>query len=130
MDFTTKIVTVIKEAETNKAKLGLEDTIAVMKAFKNVSESQALLEKTLLLLLLIEKKIEHTTKLSKRETQVLGLIGQGFNSKEVSSLLDISKGTVGTHRKNIIKKLDLKGSGKLQKAAFQYTQEQLKESLL
>ncbi|WP_432413010.1 response regulator transcription factor [Rasiella sp. SM2506] len=123
MNFSKKIISVIKDAEKNKANLTLEETISVINAFKNVSESKKLLEKTVFLLLLIHKKFNHTQKLTQRETQIFNLIGLGFNSQEISSLLTISKETVGTHRKNIIKKLSLKGSGKLQKAAFQYAHE-------
>lgn len=126
MNFTKKIITAIKEAENNKAILNLEQTISVMNAFKNVSENKNLIEKTVFLLFLLEKKIKHTHKLTQRETQIFSLIGLGFNSQEISSFLGISKETVSTHRKNIIKKLNLKGSGKLQKAAFQHAHEKMK----
>ncbi len=122
MDFTKKIIKIIREAETNKTVLTPEETISIMNAFKNVTESKKLIEKTVFLLFLVDKKIKNTSKLTERENQIFNLIGLGFNSKEISSLLDISKETVSTHRKNIIKKLHLKGSGKLQKAAFQYAQ--------
>lgn len=125
MNFTKKIIKAIEDAETHKTILNLEETISVMNAFKNVSENKSLIEKALFLLLSVETRIEKIPKLSSRETQVFKLIGFGFNSKEISSLLAISKETVSTHRKNIIKKLNLKGSGKLQKAAFQYNQENL-----
>jgi DNA-binding CsgD family transcriptional regulator len=126
MNFTKKIMSAIKDAERNKAVLNLEETISIINAFKNVSENKKLIEKTVSLLFLIETKIEHTSKLSKRETQIFSLIGLGHNSQEISSLLSISKETVSTHRKNIIKKLHLKGSGKLQKAAFQYAHDKMK----
>jgi len=125
MNFTKKIITAIKEAENNEVVFNLEETVSVMNAFKKVSENKILIEKTVFLLFLVEKKIRHTEKLTQRETQIFSLIGIGFNSQEISSLLDISKETVSTHRKNIIKKLHLKGSGKLQKAAFQFAHESL-----
>ena len=125
MDFTKKIIKAIKEAESNKVFLNMEDTISVMNAFKNVSENRRLIEKSVFLLFIIENRIRHTQKLTQRETQIFSLIGLGFNSQEISSLLAISKETVSTHRKNIVKKLHLKGSGKLQKAAFLYAHEHL-----
>ena len=125
MNFTKDIIYAIKEAEKNNAILNLEETISVMNAFKNVSENKRLIEKTVFLMFLVEKKVKNTQNLTQRETQIFSLIGLGFNSQEISSLLEISKETVSTHRKNIIKKFNLKGSGKLQKAAFQYAQEKL-----
>lgn len=43
-------------------------------------------------------------KLSKRESQVLDLIRQGFTNKKISDKLFISFETVRTHRKNILVK--------------------------
>ncbi len=125
MNFTKKIITAIKDAEDNQAILSLEETISVMNAFKNVSENKNLIEKTVLLLFIAERKMKHIQNLTQRETQIFNLIGLGFNSGDISSLLAISKETVSTHRKNIIKKLNLKGSGKLQKAAFQQAHDNL-----
>ncbi|MFC3879960.1 LuxR C-terminal-related transcriptional regulator [Algoriphagus namhaensis] len=44
-------------------------------------------------------------KLTKKEKQIAGFILEGFSSKEVADKLHISVNTVGTHRKNILKKL-------------------------
>lgn len=46
--------------------------------------------------------------LTPRELDVLRLIAQQFNSKEISKSLHISINTVETHRKNLISKLDVK----------------------
>ena len=48
--------------------------------------------------------------LSKRESQVVQLIAQGKNSKEISETLSISKLTVDTHRTNSLKKTNCKSS--------------------
>jgi len=48
--------------------------------------------------------------LTKRELQILGLVGNGKRSHEIASLLNISKLTVDTHRKNIAHKLETSGS--------------------
>ena len=45
--------------------------------------------------------------LSKREKEVLGLIGQGFTSRKIAEQLYISKHTVDQHRRNIIGKLEV-----------------------
>ena len=45
--------------------------------------------------------------LTKREKEILELILKSHTSKEIASLLDISKLTVDTHRKHILKKLEV-----------------------
>ena len=51
--------------------------------------------------------------LSKREKEILALIGQGKTSQEIADMLFIGKTTVDTHRKNILKKLSLHGKSEL-----------------
>lgn len=48
--------------------------------------------------------------LSKRELEVLKLIGDGYTSKEIAALLCISINTVSRHRQNILEKLHVKNS--------------------
>ena len=122
---TQQIISAIKLAEKNNTQLTTEDTIAVFRAVKNMSAYKELIDKTLYLLLLVEKKLPNTPTLSTRETQIFNLIGIGFNSKEIATILNNSSATVATHRKNIIKKLGLTGSGKLKETAFQYTQKNI-----
>lgn len=50
------------------------------------------------------------SKLTNREKQVVLLIGQGLPNKDIAHELNLSKSTVETHRKNIRKKLKLKGN--------------------
>jgi DNA-binding CsgD family transcriptional regulator len=45
--------------------------------------------------------------LSKRELDIITYIKQGHTSKEIAEQLFISQFTVDTHRKNILKKLQL-----------------------
>lgn len=47
--------------------------------------------------------------LSNREKEILRLIGEGKSSLEISDLLFIGKRTVDTHRKNILRKLNIHG---------------------
>lgn len=51
--------------------------------------------------------------LSKREKEILTLVGQGKTSQEIADMLFIGKTTVDTHRKNILKKLSLHGKSEL-----------------
>ena len=56
--------------------------------------------------------------LSNREKEILGLIANGKTSKNISEILFIAKGTVDTHRKNMIRKLELSSGSELVKYAI------------
>ncbi len=47
------------------------------------------------------------TELTLREIEVVRLIGQGFNAREIADKLHLSHHTIYTHRKNVMKKLSL-----------------------
>lgn len=51
--------------------------------------------------------------MSKREKDVLILLIEGKLSKEIGDILHISKQTVDTHRKNMIRKNNLNNTGEL-----------------
>jgi DNA-binding CsgD family transcriptional regulator len=55
--------------------------------------------------------------LTKREKELLHLIADGFTDPEMSVLLGISKNTVSTHRKKLLRKMDVKNSAHLVKKA-------------
>jgi DNA-binding NarL/FixJ family response regulator len=57
--------------------------------------------------------------LSPREHEVLQLVAEGYNNKEIAKILSISIKTVQTHRSNLMKKLDLHDSGELIRYAIQ-----------
>lgn len=62
---------------------------------------------------LIKMESNHITggvKLTTREKEILGMIGTGKLSKEISVLLDISVHTVNTHRQRILEKLQVDNS--------------------
>ncbi|MDN3594927.1 response regulator transcription factor [Zunongwangia endophytica] len=52
-------------------------------------------------------------KLTKRELEILQLIKEGKTTKEIADLLFRSQFTIETHRKNMIRKLNLKNSSGL-----------------
>jgi DNA-binding CsgD family transcriptional regulator len=64
--------------------------------------------------------IESKEDLTKREKQVLKLLIEGKLSKEISSILKISKQTVDTHRKNMLRKKNLNNTGELIGKAMRY----------
>lgn len=57
--------------------------------------------------------------LTNREMDVLKLLSDGLNSREISEKLFISVNTVETHKKNIMLKLDVKNSVGIVKYAFE-----------
>jgi DNA-binding CsgD family transcriptional regulator len=59
-------------------------------------------------------------ELTRREKQVLTLLIEGKFSKEISSILKISKQTVDTHRKNMLRKKNLSNTGELIGKAIRY----------
>jgi len=64
--------------------------------------------------------------LSRREREVLALIGQRLSSRAIAERLGISPHTINAHRKNIARKLGLRGTN-LALAAYEY-REQLARS--
>lgn len=57
--------------------------------------------------------------LSKREQEILRLISRGFTSQGIGNALYISRYTVETHRKNILRKLNFNSSTELVKFAVE-----------
>jgi DNA-binding NarL/FixJ family response regulator len=57
--------------------------------------------------------------LTQREKEVLKLVGEGYKNKEIADYLCISSGTVGKHRANIMKKLDLHNASALTAIAIE-----------
>ena len=51
--------------------------------------------------------------LTKREREILKLIAEGYKNKEIAGDLYISQKTVGKHRSNLMKKLDLHSASAL-----------------
>ncbi len=60
-----------------------------------------------------ETTVTDEVPLSKREKEILKLVGEGKTSQEIADTLFIGKTTVDTHRKNILKKLNLQGKTEL-----------------
>jgi two-component system, NarL family, invasion response regulator UvrY len=55
-----------------------------------------------------EPEVTDTTGLTTRETEILKLIAQGHSTQAVADMLFLSPHTVQTHRKSIIRKLNIK----------------------
>lgn len=65
-------------------------------------------------------KIETVTiSLSKREKEILRLIVLGYTNQQISSRLFISKNTTDTHRKNLLRKLNVTNTAGLVRIAYE-----------
>lgn len=51
--------------------------------------------------------------LTARERQVLALVGLGLTTKEIADRLCVSHHTIESHRKNMLRKWDVKNSAQL-----------------
>lgn len=51
---------------------------------------------------------KNINRITKREKQIIKYFSNGFKTREIAELLGISFYTVGNHRKNVLKKLELK----------------------
>lgn len=65
-----------------------------------------------------DKKTDEKSQLSQREREVLQLIAEGLLTKEIAQKLNISGKTVETHRRNIMKKLEIDRVADLTKYAI------------
>lgn len=89
----------------------------VVEAIRTVAQKQTFFDSTI-----ICEKSSSTNEevlLSKREIEIVHLIGEGKTSAEISELLFIGKSTVDTHRKNILKKLNIRGKTDLLRFAVE-----------
>jgi DNA-binding NarL/FixJ family response regulator len=59
--------------------------------------------------------------LSDRELEVLGLLGQGLNTREIAGRLELSTKTIDTYREHIKMKLGLKNANELLRFAVAWT---------
>lgn len=57
--------------------------------------------------------------LTKREVEILGLIGEALSNKQIAEQLFISDQTVSVHKKNLMRKLGVNSTASLVKIAFQ-----------
>ncbi len=70
-------------------------------------------------ILTIDDLTKEVVILSAREKDILRLIGEGHSSQDIADILCIGKTTVDTHRKNIIKKINVHGKTDLIRYAIE-----------
>jgi DNA-binding CsgD family transcriptional regulator len=116
-----KVMITFSDCTIQKRKL-TEQHLATLTARRNKS-------KLLEAVIATQKKLEtqdarmiaHARLLTSREREILGLVSQGYSSKQIAIELSISKHTVESHRKNLLQKLKANNAADLiQRAQFFY----------
>lgn len=74
-------------------------------SYKNKEETRVLISK--------ETPEKITIKLTKKEKEIAKMILEGMESREIGDVLNISINTVGTHRKNILRKVKARNLGEM-----------------
>lgn len=118
MNATKDIIRLIKIAKKAGNLISNQEATQIITALGDIARDKKKIEKIIVILSTTTNQTHSLKKLSSRENQIFNLIALGLTSKEIAALLDISLETVSTHRKNMIKKLNIKGSGHLYKYAY------------
>jgi DNA-binding NarL/FixJ family response regulator len=69
--------------------------------------------------ILMKKKTEKHVFLTRRETELLQLITEGFTNQEISEKLFLGSETIKSYRKNLLFKLNAKNTAALVKMALE-----------
>ncbi|MBC3758811.1 hypothetical protein H7U19_10380 [Hyunsoonleella sp. SJ7] len=114
-----EIIRTINDLKKNGYSLSKKDIIMILKATKSITPHKDTVNSLIVFLSTLDSTYD-IDNLTKREEQVLKLIGNGASSLDIAKKLELSTSTVETHRKNIRKKLKLVGKGKLIQFAILY----------
>jgi two-component system response regulator NreC len=106
----------------------LKDALAreLMDAIRAIHQGEAVLSSAITRLVIEDylrfgdiRPTDNDDCLTPREREVLQLIAEGYTNKQIAEILNLSIKTVGVHRTNMMKKLDLHDRGELIKYAIQ-----------
>ncbi|MFD2432120.1 LuxR C-terminal-related transcriptional regulator [Mesonia maritima] len=101
---------ILKNSGLNDVKLAIE-TVMSGEQYFDPSLNLSFLEE--------EKTVQKKSILSKTEKEILHLISEGKTSSHIAEIRFCSVSTVETHRKNMMRKLDLRGKGELLRYALE-----------
>lgn len=105
-----QLLKLISTLENEGKLLTINELIEVIENIKHICKNPEFVNAITNSLKLQSKNSLHvTSQITEREKQVVLLIGQGLSNKEIAHKLNLSKSTIETHRKNIRKKLKIKG---------------------
>ncbi len=109
-----EILITINEINKKSNLLSKGDILTLLEATKSITKHKELINSIIFLFTTQDYNIQNTTtRLTKRELQILQQIGYGKSTKDIALLLNLKSSTIETHRKNIRKKLGLIRKGKL-----------------
>lgn len=94
--------------KVRKGELFVSDDIAKKMLFRMVTGDR--------------ERVQPVQRLSDRELEVFQLIGQGYGTREIASMLNLSVKTIESYRANIKEKLDLKNASELMQHAVRWVQ--------
>ncbi len=115
------ILQTINSIKKKGSELTKSEILEVLNATKAITKHQNIITSMISIFnTLLSKSNSKIENLSQRELQVLLYIGQGLRSKAIALQLNLKVSTIETHRKNIIKKLNLVGKNKLIEYAILY----------
>ena len=121
MSNSQSITAFLQETQLAKDKLTVPEFVIFLEMCKDITENPTLLDRIISIFRTYSNsEKEKIKKLSSRQLQIYNLVGESMTSQEIASRLDISIATVATHRKNMIKKLELKGCGQLRRHSLLY----------
>ncbi|MBE15219.1 MAG: LuxR C-terminal-related transcriptional regulator [Dokdonia sp.] len=123
MNTPAAVVQLIDKAIRSGQKLDKKDLLAILTACKDLSYSPELIEQLRQLIIGHASAAKQLDMLSDREQQIFHFIGLGYSSRQIANTLGITEATVSTHRKNMIRKLKISGTGQLQKTALAWVYE-------
>jgi two-component system response regulator NreC len=107
---------ILKGAETNEL-INAVRSVALGDVFLYPSMARYLVKEYLSR---AEEPWSPSSKLTKRETEILGMIAEGFTSKEIADKLVLSPSTVHSHRANLLQKLHLSSRHELVQYAIKH----------
>jgi DNA-binding NarL/FixJ family response regulator len=114
MSQTDDVLKALQKIANKNGQLSNEEICKILKEIEHIAHHK---ENMNTLVYFLETMTSNTElryqKLTKREQQILHLIGIGKQNIDIAKRLNLSTSTIETHRKNIRKKLQITGSGKL-----------------
>lgn len=116
-----QLLKLISSIENEGKMLTTNELIVVLENMKCICKSPEIVSALTNSIKLKSNNNSHNrSNLTNREKQVVLLIGQGLPNKDIANELNLSKSTIETHRKNIRKKLKIKGKDSLMVFAIIY----------
>ncbi|MBL86577.1 MAG: hypothetical protein CMO82_07965 [Winogradskyella sp.] len=116
-----QLLKLISNIENEGKMLTTNELIEVLENMKYICKSPEIVSALTNSIKLKSNNNSHNrNNLTNREKQVVLLIGQGLPNKDIAHELNLSKSTIETHRKNIRKKLKIKGKDSLMVFAIIY----------